>query len=265
MQHIAPTPVAVVLALALALPAAAIAAIKTEPVQYRDGDQVLNGFLSYDDALPGKRPGVLVIHEWWGLNDYAKRRAEMLAGLGYVAFAADMYGDGKVTARAEDAKEWMMQITADQDAWQQRALAGLDVLKASGRVEPGKLAAIGYCFGGATVMQLAYAGADLDGVVSFHGALPPATPEQQPKIKASILALHGELDPMVLPERVEIFKESLDEAGADYQFVTYSGAKHGFTNPDVASYGMPALQYDAKADARSWALMQDFFQEIFAP
>ena len=264
MQQTTPTPLALTLALALALPGAAIAAVKTEAVQYKDGDQVLNGFVSYDDAISGKRPGVMVVHEWWGLNDYAKHRAEMLAELGYVAFAADMYGDNKVTTHAADAKGWMTQITDNQDAWQKRALAGLEALKSNDKVDPERLAAIGYCFGGATVMQLAYAGADLDGVASFHGALPAATPEQQKNIKTSILIAHGEKDAHVPPERVAAFKEALDAAGADYEFVTYGGAEHSFTNPDAGSFGVPGLKYDAKADARSWATMQDFLKEVFA-
>jgi dienelactone hydrolase len=254
-----------VLALALALPAAASAKVKMEPVQYQDGDQVLNGFIAYDDARTDKRPGVLVVHEWWGLNDYAKRRAEMLAELGYVAFAADMYGDNKVTEHAADAKGWMAQITENQDAWQRRALAGLEALKASDKVDGDRLAAIGYCFGGATVMELAYAGADLDGAVSFHGALPVATPEQQKAIKASILITHGEQDPHVPPKRVAAFKEALDAAGVDWEMVTYGGAKHGFTNPDADSYHIDGIAYDAKADARSWALMQSFLAEVLGP
>lgn len=266
MQQTVSTPLALALtfALTLALPGASFAAVKTEAVQYKDGDQVLNGYVSYDDAIPGKRPGVMVVHEWWGLNDYAKRRAEMLAELGYVAFAADMYGDNKVTTHAADAKGWMMQIADNQAAWQQRALAGLEALKSNDKVDTERLAAIGYCFGGATVMQLAYAGADLDGVVSFHGALPVATAEQRKNIKPSILVAHGERDSHVPPERVAAFKEALEAAGADYEFVTYGGAEHSFTNPDAGSSGVPGLKYDAKADARSWATMQDFLTEVFA-
>jgi dienelactone hydrolase len=247
----------------LCAPLAVGAAIQTERVEYRDGDTVLTGYLTYDDAIEGKRPGVLVIHEWWGLNDYAKRRAEMLAELGYVAFAADMYGDNKVTEHAPDAQGWMQQITANQDAWRQRAMAGLDALKASDLVDSDKLAAIGYCFGGATVMQMAYAGADLDGVASFHGSLPPASDLQPGQIKPSILIAHGEADSFVPAERIAAFKEGLEAAGADWQMVIYSGARHGFTNPGVEVYGMDALAYDPKADARSWALMQGFFDEIF--
>ncbi len=251
-------------ALLCGIPLFAGAAVKTERVEYRDGDTLLTGYLSYDDAIEGKRPGVLVIHEWWGLNDYAKRRAEMLAELGYVAFAADMYGDNKVTEHSPDAQSWMQQISANQDAWRQRAMAALDTLKSSDRVDAEKLAAIGYCFGGATVMQMAYGGAELDGVASFHGSLPPTSDVLPGQIKPSILIAHGEADSFVPPERIAAFKERLDAAGADWQMVVYSGAQHSFTNPGAASYGVDGIAYDPKADARSWALMQGFFDEVFA-
>ena len=250
--------------LSLMLPAAGTAAIQTETIDYQDGDTTLTGYLVYDDAIEGKRPGVLVVHEWWGLNDYAKKRAEMLAELGYVAFAADMYGDDRVTEHAEEASGWMKQITANVDAWQRRALLGLDVLKTHERVEAGDLAAIGYCFGGATVMQMAYSGADLDGVVSFHGSLPPATEEQREKIRTRVLVAHGAADTFIPAERVAAFQSALESAGTDWQMMTYAGARHGFTNPNAGDYGIDAVRYDAKADKRSWALMQSFFQEIFA-
>lgn len=253
------------LTLTLLLPPAAFAEVKTESVQYQDGDQTLTGYIAYDDSLPGKRPGVLVVHEWWGLNDYAKRRAQMLAELGYVAFAADMYGDNRVTEHAADAKGWMMQITENQEAWQRRALAGLEALKASDKVDGERLAAIGYCFGGATVMQMAYAGADLDGVVSFHGSLPVPSTTRPGSIKPSILIAHGDQDSHVPAERVAAFQRALDAAAADWQMVSYGGAKHGFTNPDAGSYGMDSLAYDPKADARSWSLMQSFLAEVLAP
>ena len=248
----------------LALPLAAQAAIKSEAVEYRDGDTQLKGYLYYDDAVTGKRPGVIVVHEWWGLNDYAKHRAEMLAGLGYVAFALDMYGDDKVTTHAKDAQGWMMQITENTDAWRRRALAGLGVLKANPHVDPQHLAAVGYCFGGTTVMQMAYAGADLDGVVSFHGSLPSPGPGEGKQIKASILVAHGDADSFVPPERVAAFKSALEEAKADWEFVTYGGAVHGFTNPGAASYGIDNIRYDERADKRSWATMQDFLKEVFS-
>ena len=244
------------------LPVAATAAIQTETVDYSDGDTKLKGFLVYDDSVQGKRPGVLVVHEWWGLNDYAKKRAEMLAELGYVAFAADMYGDDKVTSHAADAKGWMQQITSNVEAWRERALAGLKVLKDNEHVDADKLAAIGYCFGGATVMQLAYSGADLDGVVSFHGSLPPAPKDAN--IQAKILAAHGYNDSFVPPEAVDTFEKALDAAGADWELVTYSNTRHAFTNPNAGDYGIDNLQYNPESDRRSWALMQHFLTEVFS-
>ena len=243
--------------------AQAMAAVQMKEVVYSDGDQQLRGYLAWDDSIKGKRPGVMVIHEWWGLNDYAKQRARMLAEEGYVAFAADMYGADKVTTHASDAKGWMTQIVSNQEAWQKRALLGLEQLKNSPLVDDSKTAAIGYCFGGATVMQMAYAGADLDGVVSFHGSLPPATPEQAANIKSSVLIAHGEADGFIPAERIVKFKEALSNANVDWEMNVYANAKHGFTNPGAGDFGMDALAYDEKADQRSWARMKAFFDEIF--
>lgn len=240
------------------------ARIVSEAIEYMDGDTVLTGYLYFDDGIQGKRPGVLVIHEWWGLNDYAKRRAEMLAGMGYVAFAADMYGDRKVTTHAEDAKGWMTQITSNIDAWQKRARRGLDVLRKHELTRADDVAAVGYCFGGATVMQLAYSGSDIDGVVSFHGSLPVASEAQAKAIRTRVMVAHGYADSFIPEERIAGFKKALDNAGVDWQFNTYSGAKHGFTNPDAGLYGVGALAYDASADKRSWQQMQNFLEEIFA-
>lgn len=261
--------VKLLLAVSLSAAAPAWSAVKSKTVSYQDGAATLTGHLYWDDAIRGKRPGVLVIHEWWGLNDYARSRAEQLAKLGYVAFAADMYGDHKVTTHAEDAKGWMQQITGNIDAWQRRAALGLQQLKASKRVDGDKLAAIGYCFGGATVAQMVYAGQDVRGVVSFHGSLPPASAEQvmameEAKHKPRVLVAHGDADPFVPAERISAFKAALSEAGVDWEMDVYAGAKHGFTNPGAASFGMAALAYDEKADRRSWARMQAFFREIFA-
>jgi dienelactone hydrolase len=247
-----------------ALPLTAQGVVKSDAIEYQDGDTKLKGHLYYDDATSGKRPGVIVVHEWWGLNDYAKRRAEMLAGLGYAAFALDMYGDQKVTTHATDAKGWSTQITANTDAWRRRALAGLDALKADRRVDPQRLAAVGYCFGGSTVMQMAYAGADLDGVVSFHGSLPTPVEGEGKQIKASILAAHGGADAFVPPEKVAAFQSALEAAKADWEFVSYGGAVHAFSNPDAASYGIDNLRYDERADKRSWAAMKAFLEEVFA-
>jgi dienelactone hydrolase len=251
-------------ALLFALPLVAQAAVKSEPVEYQDGGTKLRGYLYYDDALTGKRPGVIVVHEWWGLNDYAKHRAEMLAGLGYTAFALDMYGDDKVTTHAKDARGWMTQVTENTEGWRRRAMAGLSALKADPRVDPQRLAGVGYSFGGATVMQLAYAGADLDGVVSFYGSLPTPAEGEGQRIKASILAAHGEADTFVPQEKVAAFKAALESAKADWAFVSYGGAAHAFSNPDAATYGIDNVRYDERADKRSWAAMKGFLEEVFA-
>jgi len=253
------------LCLSLLLAVTAVQAeVQTKTIAYEDDGAKLTGHLYWDDAVSGKRPGVLVIHEWWGLNDYAKKRAHLLAELGYVAFAADMYGDGKVTDQPSQAKEWMQEITVDPESWLQRAAAGLAQLKGSEQADADRLAAIGYCFGGGTVMQMAYGGADLDGVVSFHGSLPAAPAEAAGKIRPKILVAHGQADSFVAPEVVTHFKDKLEAARANWEMDIYGNARHGFTNPDAAAYGMENLSYDAQADARSWQRMQAFFNEIFA-
>jgi len=239
----------------------ASAAIKNEAVEYEHDGTELTGYLYYDDAITEKRPGVLVIHEWWGLNDYAKKRAQMLAELGYVAFAADMYGTGKVTDKPAQAKEWMTEIVSDVDAWRARADAALAQLKASDKVDAEKLAAIGYCFGGGSVFQMAYGGTDIDGVVSFHGSL-PAAPEDA-EVKTKVLVYHGNADAMLAVEVVSKFTTAMEKTDADWQFVNFGGARHGFTNPDADEYGIDNLKYDENADKRSWAGMQAFFDEIF--
>lgn len=250
-----------VLALLVAA-ATATATVQSKAVDYQDGDVPLHGVLYWDDAVEGKRPGVLVVHEWWGLNDYAKKRARMLAELGYVAFAADMYGNHQVTDKPQQAEEWMQAVTADVEGWRDRALLGLEQLKASGLVDADRLAAIGYCFGGATVLQLSYANAPLKGVVSFHGALPAAPAEAKGRIGPQILVLHGQADSFVAPEVVNNFRNKLEAAGAHWEMNTYGGVRHSFTNPDAARYGIDNLRYDATADRRSWARMQAFFDEL---
>jgi len=241
----------------------AFAEVREQAIDYRDGDQPLRGFLYYDDAQQGARPGVLVVHEWWGLNDYARKRARMLAELGYVAFAADMYGPDKVTDKPDQAKEWMQSVTVDVELWRERAALGLAQLKASPLVDAGRLAGIGYCFGGGTMLQMAYGGTDMLGVVSFHGSLPAAPAEAKGKIGARVLVLHGQADSFVAPEVVQNFQVKMEEAGANWEMDTYGGARHGFTNPDAGNYGIDNLRYDAEADARSWSRMQAFFRELF--
>ncbi len=249
---------------ALAATSSAAAAVKTETVTYEHDGQKLVGFLAWDDSSTARRPGVLVVHEWWGLNDYARRRAKMLAELGYVAFALDMYGDGKVTQHPREAGQWASQIRSNVDRWRGRAMAGLNVLRNHKLVDPSRLAAIGYCFGGATVLEMAYAGADLRGVVSFHGSLPVPDEAEARRIKASILVCHGAADGFTPEERIQQFRAALDKAGADWLMVYYAGARHSFTNPDAGNYGIEGIRYNRKADRRSWAHMRQFFDEIFA-
>lgn len=254
--------IAVLLALSLLSMQAALAKVVTEEVKYQDGDTQLTGFISYDDAQKGPRPGVIVVHEWWGLNQFAQDKAKELASMGYVAMAIDMYGDGKVTNHPAQAKEWMQTNTMNKEQWRRRASLGLEQLTANAGVDKDRLAAIGYCFGGATVMQMAYAGTPLNGVVSLHGSLPPATQEEASKIQSKVLVLHGEADAFVPAERIVKFKNALAATGADWQFVGFGGARHAFTNPEAGQYGIENLKYDAAADQRSWAYTQEFLAEV---
>lgn len=255
--------IVVALILFLAAVGTAHSAVVTETVTYQHGGQRLQGVLAWDDSISGRRPGVLVVHEWWGLNDYVKDRARQLAELGYVAFALDMYGVGKVTEHPSQAGEWMKTITENVELWRHRAMAGLSVLKNADHVDPDRVAAIGYCFGGSTVQQLAYAGADLRGVVSFHGSpLLPGEDEIE-QVRSKILICHGAADPFTKPEQLQTYLTEMGRSGLDWQFIAYGGARHGFTNPGADAKGMEALAYDRRADMRSWAHMKLFFEEIF--
>lgn len=253
-----------VLALILLLAGMAHAKIVTRPVSYTQGGTALQGYLAYDDAISGKAPGVLVVHEWWGLNDYARERAEKLAHLGYVAFAVDMYGKGKATKHPEQAAEWMKEVNSNMDKWQERALAGLEVLKQQPQVDPHRIAAIGYCFGGATVQVLAYSGVDLKGIVSFHGSLVPPSAEQAKQTKAKLLICHGAQDPMNSPDALSAYITALNASTIDWQLVAFGNTRHGFTNPEADSYGMSAVAYNPSSDRHSWHYMQSFFKEIFS-
>jgi dienelactone hydrolase len=241
----------------------ALAKVQTQVISYQHGDVQLEGYLAWDDSITGKRPGVLVIHEWWGLNDYARDRSRQLAQLGYVAFAADMYGKEKVTGHPDQAGAWMKQVQANVSQWQARAIKGLAVLRSQDQVDPSNMAAIGYCFGGATVIQLAYSGEEIKGVVSFHGALPLPTGEQAARVKTRMLIAHGNADPFLKEDHIRKFRNALDKANVDWQMVLYAGARHSFTDPGADAHGMDALKYDQDADKRSWKHMQLFFDEIF--
>jgi len=247
-------------------PLSAFAAIHTQEVDYRDNGQALKGYLAYDDSVRGKRPGVLVVHEWWGHNEYARKRARMLAELGYTALAVDMYGDGKQAMHPEDAGKFSSELAQNRPLAEKRFQAALELLRQHPSVAADDIAAIGYCFGGGVVLNMARAGVDLDGVVSFHGSLATDAPASPGAIQAKVLVLHGGADPFATPEQIEQFKQEMQQAGADYTFTAYPGVMHSFTNPDADATGekfdLP-LKYDAVADRKSWREMQAFFNELF--
>jgi dienelactone hydrolase len=246
-------------------PAWACAAIVINPVDYTQGGVQLRGWVAYDDSIKEARPGILIFPEWWGLTDYPKHRAEQLAKLGYVAFAADMYGKDVVTDDPDQAKVLSGKFYDDQDLMRARAAAGLDQLKNDPHVDPKEIAAIGYCFGGSVALELARSGADLAGVVTFHGALKTSRPDDAKNIKGKVLVCTGGDDAFVPPAQVEAFEDQMRQAGVDWQVIVYGGAHHAFTNPDADKHGIPNIKYNADADRRSWAAMQSFFNEIFGP
>ena len=245
-----------------AAPAEQDGTLHTENVTYRDGETVLEGYLVYDRTIEGKRPGVLVVHEWWGLNEYPKARARQLARMGYVAFAVDMYGKGVLATTAAEAGKLAGQLRG-KDAIRTRAAAGLEVLRKQPRVDPKRIAAIGYCFGGTTVLELARSGADLAGVVSFHGGLGTHRQAEKGQVKAEVLVCHGAADPAVPDKELMAFVEEMRAAEVAWTLVMYSGAKHGFTNPDNAQRESNTVGYQKRADEASWAHMKVFFDRIF--
>ncbi len=246
----------------LALAASAHAEIETREISYDIDGQTFQGYLAYDADQSGERPGVLVLHEWWGHNDYVRRRARMLADAGYTAFAADMYGEGKVAQHPEDAKAFMQAATSDPAKVERRFDKAHDLLRAHPTVDPERTAAIGYCMGGGMALEMARAGKDLDAVVSFHGTLDTDDPADEGEVKTPILVLTGGADPFVPDEQVQAFREEMKAAGADFRIKTYPGAKHGFTNPGADDHAerfdLP-LAYDGEADRDSWRRMKRFF------
>ncbi len=248
----------------LAIPSFCPAAVQTKTITYKDGDLECKGFLAWDDATSDKRPGILVVHEWWGLDDYARERAKQLAAEGYVAFAADMYGDGKTTEHPQEATKMASTVRANEAAWVKRATQALEVLKSQPQCDATKLAAIGYCFGGSTALQLAFSGADLKAVASFHGALPVPRPEQVKQTKATLLICHGAQDSFIPEETIQKFRAALDAGGADWEMNYYAGARHSFTVKKADSLGIDGMKYDRAADRRSWARMHALLKEKFA-
>ena len=234
-----------------------------ETVKYTVDNMEFKGYLAYNDDIPGKRPGVLVVHEWWGHNDYVRNRARMLAELGYTALAVDMYGDGKRADHPDDAGKFARAVMGNMEVAKARFIAGMDLLKKHTTVDSEHIAAIGYCFGGGIVLHMARLGVDdLDGVVSFHGSLSTQTPAKTGVVKAKILVCHGAVDPYVPAEQVEAFKKEMQDAEVDLKFIAYPDASHSFTNPAADTLG-GALRYSAAADKQSWTDMQDFFEALF--
>ena len=248
-------------------PALAQAEVQGQEVTYQANGTTLKGYVAYDNAIQGKRPGVLVVHEWWGHNEYARKRARMLAQLGYTALAVDMYGDGKQAHHPDDAGKFAGEVSKNMPMAKARFEAGMNVLRKDETVDSGRLAAIGYCFGGGVVLNMARQGEDLKGVLSFHGSLATDSPAEPGKVKARIMSFSGEADPMIGAESVTAFKKEMDNAGANYRVVTYPGAKHSFTNPDADELGKKfklPLAYDAEADKDSWQQATVFLREVFS-
>jgi len=253
----------IAVAVVLLFASAASAEVQTREIEYKQGDTVLQGHIAWDGALKGKRPGVLVVHEWWGHVEHTRNQAKRLAEAGYVGFALDMYGKGKVATHAKDAEAFMNEVTKDPAVLVARFNAALELLTQDPHVDPEKIAAIGYCFGGAVVLGRARAGADLAAVVSFHGALATKSPAEKGKVKARVLVLTGAADPFVPPSLVEAFTKEMEAAGATFQVISYPGVRHSFTNPAADKAGMDALAYNAEADQKSWAAMLALFKEVF--
>jgi dienelactone hydrolase len=239
--------------------------LKEENVAYMAEGVTFKGFVVYDENKPGKRPAILVVHEWWGLNDYSRSRARQLAALGYIAMAVDMYGDGKTAANPQQAQEMATPFYKDPQLAKTRLDAAIAKVKEFKQTDAAKVAAIGYCFGGSVVLNSAKLGAGLKGVVSFHGGLAGA-PAKKELLKAKILVCHGAADKFVSQQDVESFKHAMDSIGADYAFKAYAGATHAFTNPEATKIGkqfnMP-IEYNAAADKASWSDMQTFLTGLF--
>lgn len=242
--------------------------IRGAEVSYTGGGATMNGYLTYDASVEGSRPGVLVVHEWWGHNEHARNRATMLAEMGYTALAVDMYGDGRTADHPRDAGVLTQEVMSDMDAAVARFNAAVEVLRSHETTDPDKVAAIGYCFGGGVVLEMARRGIDLDGVVAFHGSIgPPETPTEPGTVLADVLVLVGSDDPFVPAEPLEAFKADLEQAEADVDVVVYEGVRHSFTNPAADTVGSKfdlPLKYDAKADSVSWQAMKDLFDDIFS-
>ncbi len=255
------------MAFLLALAGVSEAKVAGKTVEYSAQGVVMKSYLAYDEDGKGQRPGVLVVPEWWGINDYARMHARMLAELGYIALAVDMYGEGKQALNPDQAQRSSSEVMKNPELAKARFVAALDFLKGQPAVDPGRVAAIGYCFGGGVVLNMARQGIDLKGVVSFHGSLAPITPAQSGKVRAKVLVLTGANDQYVPPEQVEAFRREMTAAGVAFQVTSYPGARHSFTNPEADALGkkfnMPNIAYNKEADQKSWDAMEGFLKDLF--
>lgn len=239
------------------------AAVQSKVVEYKEGDTVCEGYIAWDDATDAKRPGIIVVHEWMGHNPYVRMRADRLAQLGYVGFAIDIYGKGVRATTAAEAGKLSGKYKQDRALLRARAKAALDFLREQPQVDGDRIAAIGYCFGGTTVLEMARGGMDLKGVASFHGDLGTPHPEDARNIKCKVLALHGADDPFVPEKTVKAFEDEMRNAKVDWQLIAYGNTVHSFTYPEAGQYKVAGAAYNAESDRRSWQAMQDFFNEIF--
>jgi dienelactone hydrolase len=239
------------------------AEVQTKELTYKEGGTELQGFVAFDDAAKGKRPGVLIVHEWWGHNEHARNQAKRLAKEGFVAFALDMYGKGKLAKHPEEAQAFMTEAKKDAAKQKARFMAALEMLKKQPNVDPEKIGAVGYCFGGGVVLDMARAGVDLDAVVSIHGALGTDKPAKKGAVKPQVVVLTGADDPMIGKDQVDAFKKEMDAAGAKYEVVAYPHAQHSFTNPDADKAGVQGLAYNAEADKKSFDEMVKAFKKAF--
>jgi dienelactone hydrolase len=253
----------IVLAALFLTAGSAMAQFRMEPVEYKQGDAVLDGYIAYDAAAKGPRPGVVIVHDWMGVGDYVKMRAEQIVKLGYVAFVADIYGKGVRPKNSQEASQQAGKYRADRPLLRARAQAALDELKKRDFVDQKRVAAMGYCFGGGTVLELARSGSPLVGVVSFHGNLDTPNPDDAKNIKGKVLVMHGGDDPFVPAKDVQAFQDEMKKAKVDWEFVAYGGAVHAFTQKGAGDDPSKGAAYNESADRRSFARMEAFFGEIF--
>lgn len=248
----------------LAFAATASGEVKTKAIDYKDDGTALQGLMAWDDAASGKRPGILVVHEWWGHNEHARHQAMRFAEAGYVGFALDLFGKGNVTTHPKEATAFMQAAMSNPAQTAARFTAALDQLKKDPHVDPTKIAIVGYCMGGSIALDMARTGGDFDAVIAVHAGLATKTPAKKGMVKARLLVLNGAADPMVPPVQIEAFEKEMKEAGANATVVTYPGVKHAYTNPDAGKAGLPALEYNADADKQAWAAIVKLLKEVFA-